>query len=215
MEKLEEAYSLLMPLVKSIANALGPNCEVVLHNLKNMESSIVAIENGHITGRKVGDPSTNLGLQAKRDEDKDSDILNYSSTTKDGKTLKSSSIYIRNDKGSIVGALCINHNITDFIMASHVINSFIETEQQVEETFSGDINDVIEGLLQEAVKAVGKPVPFMNKEDKINILKFLDDKGVFTVKRSMERVALLLDVSKYTLYNYLEEMRVSQQRRNT
>lgn len=208
MKKLDEAYHILKPLIKTIASALGPNCEVVLHDLYNIESSIVAIENGHITGRKVGDSSTNLGLEALRKGAEDSDILNYMSTTKDGKTLKSSSMYIRDENGLAIGSICINYNITDFMMAANVLNDFIKTEKEVQETFSNDINDIIENLLQDGVKVVGKPVPFMQKEDKMRMLEFLDDKGVFTVKRSMERVAMFLDVSKYTLYNYLEEIRV-------
>lgn len=209
MGKLDEQkYKFLYPLIKAIAKALGPNCEVVLHDLYDIEHSIVAIENGHITGRKVGDSSTNLGLEALRKGAEDSDIMNYMSTTKDGKVLRSSSIYIRDDNGLAIGAICINYNLTDFIMVSNVINDFINTDKKVKETFSNDVNEVIENLLEEALNVVGKPVPFMTKEDKLRALDFLDQKGVFLVKRSIERVALFLDVSKYTIYNYLEEVRM-------
>jgi predicted transcriptional regulator YheO len=208
MKNLEEIYPILKPLVKAIASALGPNCEVVLHDMSELEHSIVEIENGHITGRKVGDPSTNLGLQVKRNLPEDSNILNYMSNTKDGKTLRSSSIYFRDDEGKVIGSLCINYNITDFIMVSNVVNEFIKTEKKVDETFAGDINEVIEKLLEEAVSLVNKPVPFMQKEDKMKVLEFLDERGVFTVKRSMDRVAMFLDISKFTIYNYLEEIRL-------
>lgn len=207
----DRMYKVIVPLTKALAKALGPNCEVVLHDLYDIEHSIVAIENGHITGRKVGDSSTNLGLEALRKGAEDSDILNYMSMTKDGKTLRSSSVYIRNDEGLAIGSICINYNITDFMMVSNIINDFIATDNKVEETFSTDINDVIEQLLEEASNFVGKPVPFMNKNDKLNILKFLDDKGVFLVKRSIDRVATFLDVSKFTIYNYLEEIRVKKE----
>lgn len=211
MKVLEEMYDILKPLAKAIAEAMGPNCEVVLHSLDELEHSIVAIENGHITGRKVGDSSTNLGMQVLKKGLIDNDMLNYTSTTKDGKTLKSSSIYIRNNDGVIIGALCINYNITDFMMATNVINEFIKTEKKVDETYAGDINEIIQKLLEDAVSLVGKPVPFMQKEDKLRVLKFLDEKGVFTVKRSIDRVALFFDVSKYTIYNYLEEIRIMEE----
>ncbi|MGO5013732.1 helix-turn-helix transcriptional regulator [Niallia sp. Sow4_A1] len=204
----DKKYHFLFPLIKAIAKALGSNCEVVLHDLYDVGHSIVAIENGHITGRKVGDSSTNLGLEALRKGAEDSDILNYMSTTKDGKTLRSSSIYIRNEDGLAIGSICINYNITDFLMVSKVLNDFITTEKKVDETFSTDINDVMEQLLKEAADYVGKPVPFMSKEDKLNVIDFLDNKGIFMVKRSIERVALFLDVSKFTIYNYLDEIRL-------
>ena len=45
---------LLEQIAKAIAAQFGSNCEVVLHELsgKSAYSSIVAIENGHVTGRK-------------------------------------------------------------------------------------------------------------------------------------------------------------------
>ena len=47
----------LLTLAKGIASQFGPNCEVVVHDLatNDPERSIVAIENGHVTGRKAGD----------------------------------------------------------------------------------------------------------------------------------------------------------------
>ncbi|MFD0716679.1 transcriptional regulator [Paenibacillus sp. GCM10027626] len=209
VKNIDEAFEILKPLVKLIGSALGSNCEVVLHDMRKPEKSIIAIENGHITGRKVGDSSTNLGLEVIRKPEEEGDLLNYLSTSKDGKILKSSSLYFYNDEGQAVSSICINYNITDFMMASNVLNEFIRTAKNVHETFTGDINDVIETLLNEAVDNVGKPVPFMNKEDKMKLLKYLDDKGVFTVKRSMDRVAMFLDISKFTIYNYLEEIRLN------
>jgi len=211
MSRLEELYPFLKPLTKAIAAALGSNCEVVLHDFQDLEHSIIAIENGHITGRKVGDSSTNLGLEALKKGDGEIDTLNYMSTTKDGKILRSSSIYFRDEKGAIIGSICINYNIVDFIMARNIIDEFIKTEKKVEEAFSGDINEIIESILESAVQIVGKPVPFMQKEDKLRVLQYLDEKGVFTVKRSMERVAQFLDLSKYTIYNYLEEIRIARE----
>ncbi|MFZ4451431.1 helix-turn-helix transcriptional regulator [Salibacterium aidingense] len=208
MKNFDEMCSVLKPLIKPIAQALGPNCEVVLHDTRELEHSIVAIENGHVTGRKVGDSSTNLGLEIMKEHPpKEGNMLNYRARTQDGKVLKSSSIYLRNDDGEIMGSICINYDISEFLLVSHVLNDFIKTDQEVDETFAGDINEVIENLLEEAINMVGKPIPYMQKEDKMKVLRFLDQKGVFTVKRSMNRVATFLGISKFTIYNYLEEAR--------
>ena len=208
IKNVDEVFEVLKLMTKAIGSALGPNCEVVLHDMSKLEHSIVAIENGHITGRKIGDSSTNLGLEVIRKPNEEGDIHNYLSQSKDGKILKCSSMYLRDEEGKAIGSICINYNITDFMMAANVLNEFIKTDKKVEETFSGDINDVIETLLEEAMSNVGKPVPFMQKEDKMKVLKYLDEKGVFTVKRSMDRVAMFLDISKFTVYNYLEEIRL-------
>ena len=57
--KTVEAY---IPMVKFIAAVCGPRCEVALHDLDDVDHSIVAIENGHITGRKVGDGLVDFAL---------------------------------------------------------------------------------------------------------------------------------------------------------
>ena len=90
----------LFQLAKGIASQFGPNCEVVVHDLdsNDPESSIVAIENGQVTGRKVGDGPSHVVLETLRgDREKLQDHLCYLTKTKDGKILKSTTIYIRND----------------------------------------------------------------------------------------------------------------------
>ena len=52
----------------------GPDCEVVLHDLAAMPHSIVAIENGHVTGRRLGDVPTDQMLRSLRNADKAPDV---------------------------------------------------------------------------------------------------------------------------------------------
>ena len=42
-------------LARGIAQQFGSNCEVVVHDLdsNDVEHSIVAIENGHVSGRRI------------------------------------------------------------------------------------------------------------------------------------------------------------------
>lgn len=47
----------------------------------------------------------------------------------------------------------------------------------------------------------------MNKEAKIRLIRFLDERGVFMIQKSGQTVCELLGISKFTLYNYLEEAR--------
>jgi len=70
MESIQESLDFLLPMMEGIAGQFGDNCEVVLHDhSQGLESSIIAIINGHVTGRKVGDPSSNLGLEVLRGSD--------------------------------------------------------------------------------------------------------------------------------------------------
>ena len=44
-----------VPLAQMLVQTLGPNCEVVLHDLDTPAHSVVYVENPSVTGRKVGE----------------------------------------------------------------------------------------------------------------------------------------------------------------
>ncbi|MEC0121102.1 helix-turn-helix transcriptional regulator [Paenibacillus apiarius] len=212
MESIQEELPFLQALVKGIAAQFGDQCEVVLHDLTlPYDRTIVAIENGHITGRHVGDPGTNLGLELLRGTQQDGNKLNYITQTKDGRLLRSTSLYMRNREGQIIGSLCINYDITDLTMAEKALKSLtmIGLQPEVKESFVTNVNDLLDTLIQEAQAQIDKPVALMTKEDKMKLLILLDDKGAFLIKKAGEKICAYLGISKYTLYSYLEEAKQS------
>ena len=56
-------------VVRGLAEMFGPDCEVVLHDVAQLPHSIVAIENGAVTGRTVGDVPTDRMLRSLRNAD--------------------------------------------------------------------------------------------------------------------------------------------------
>ena len=203
--KLEE----LRHIAKGIAAQFGPNCEVVVHDLsQHPDHTIVAIENGHVSGRKVGDGASNVVLERMEHQDREAqDHLSYLTRTPDGKVLKSSPIYIRNSRGNVTAILAINFDISALMMAAGAVRDFISVQepQQAEPEKIVNINNVLEELIQQSVALVGKPAALMNKEDKIKAIRFLNENGAFLVTRSGEKVAKYFGISKYTLYSYLDK----------
>jgi predicted transcriptional regulator YheO len=112
----------MIPLVEGIADTFGKNCEVILHDIRNPQSSIIAIANGHITGRTVGSPMSEYGLATLRKGQFDKPIVNYSKRTKDGKLLKSTSLFIKDEAGKLIGFLCISYDISELTIAKNIIN---------------------------------------------------------------------------------------------
>lgn len=210
MESVTDEMEFLRDMVRALAAQFGSNCEVVLHDLRRpYDSTIVAIENGHVTGRKVGDPGTNLGLEILRGTEQDGNKFNYLTQTKDGRMLRSTSVYMKNKNGETIGALCINFDITDLMVAEKTLQSLTLTGQAspVKESFVSNVSDLLDALLQEAQEQIGKPVALMQKEDKRRMVELLDRKGALLVKKGGERICQFLNISKYTLYSYLEEVK--------
>ncbi|MDL2273246.1 helix-turn-helix transcriptional regulator [Oscillospiraceae bacterium OttesenSCG-928-G22] len=202
-----ENLSLIMSL---IANQFGSKCEVVLHDWgMGYDRSIIAIENGHVTNRTVGNCGSNLGLEVMRGTSDGKNQFNYVTKTKDGKTLRSSTVYFKNDAGESIGALCINLDITDLISAQETVAAYTMFENDIEEQFVNNVSELLEYFLAESVRVVGKRVEDMKKEDKMKALRYLDGKGALLIAKSGTRICKFFNISKFTLYNYLDELRSS------
>ncbi|SNS34660.1 Predicted transcriptional regulator YheO, contains PAS and DNA-binding HTH domains [Anaerovirgula multivorans] len=203
----------MIPLVEGISKTFGKNCEVVLHELKNSKKSIIAIYNGHVTGRTIGSTMLDVGIEAIRKGNDADNILNYKNKSSDGRILKSSTMFIRDEDDDIIGCICINTDISEMIVAQKALDDFFKTETKEEvnmnEFPNNNVNDVLMNIVAETLDSYGKPVSYMNKEEKVSIVKKLDDQGAFLIKGAIDYVAKILCVSRYTIYNYLDEIRVN------
>ena len=197
----------LKPLTKAIVEMFGPNCEALIHDVADLEHSIVWIE-GDVTHRKIGGPITDLGL-AQLKEKPQEDIINYVSTTPDGRTLKSTSVIFRDEKGEMLASLCINLDITAFRTVEHILHGITHYggEKQYSERFSDDINEILESLIFECEREIGKSITTMSKEEKVTLVQKMDERGAFQIKKAAPLIARRLGVTRYTVYNYLNEAR--------
>jgi predicted transcriptional regulator YheO len=205
----------LLDFVSRLSDALGQTfgkfCEVVVHDFSSPESSIIAIANGSLTGREVGDTLDALGFQLLKNNPP-SDLLNYQTKTKDGKELRSSSIFLRDEKQHIFGALCINVDISSLRKTQEWIQEAMgSASATIDERFEHSVDEVLDNLIQNAIASVGKKTAEMTREDKVEIVAYLEAKGAFLIRYSVERVAELLGMTKYTIYNYLDEIRKKQE----
>ena len=201
-------FQAVTQIAHGIAAQFGDNCEVVLHDLSNhtMDSSIILIENGHVSNRKIGDGPSHVVLEALRNNPENiQDHLGYLTQTDDGRILKSSTIYLRNESNTITHILSINYDITSLMMIESSINSLISTESKhTPERITNNVNDLLEDLIEQSVKLIGKPVAFMTKEEKITAIQFLNDSGAFLITKSGDKISKYFGISKYTLYSYID-----------
>ena len=118
---------LLCQIAKGIAAQFGSHCEVVVHDLtRHADHTIVAIENGHVSGRKVGDGASAVVLERMEHQEWEArDHLCYLTRTPEGKILKSSTIYIKNARGRVTAILAINFDISAMLLAGEALRDFI------------------------------------------------------------------------------------------
>lgn len=200
----------LKQIARGIAQQFGANCEVVIHEIsdKSAYSSVVAIENGHVTGRKVGDGPSHVVLeQLGRGDNQVADQVAYLTRTKDGKILKSTSIYIRDAEGNVAAILGINYDISTLQMFESNLHSFITVDQQIQrepERITLSVSELLDDLIRQADELVGKPVALMTKDDKVKAIRYLNSSGALLITKSGDKIAKHFGISKYTLYSYLD-----------
>ncbi len=202
----EALVGMLKVIGEGVSATLGEWCEVVIHDLRTLDNSIVHIS-GNVTGRKVGGHMTDLGLASIR-SGRTEPQMNYTSYTDDGKTLRSSSIFIHDEDGRPVAAFCINLDVTPLLLFSRFLRTLPagEDKPELNESFFPDLGQMVETMVAECAYQVGKPVSLMSKSDRVQLVGLLDQKGVFQLRKSVPLVARRLGVTTKTIYNYLTEL---------
>jgi len=209
-DEILESY---LPLVDFIANVYGKNCEVVLHDLRKLENSIIAIKNNHITGRNINDTITDFALDIihKEKYKNNNYICNYVGKTSNGrKNIRASTYFIRDQDDNLIGMLCTNIDLTALNNARKSIDEFImnneDNETKGQENFSLNINDHVNSIISQTLSEFESEPLRMTMEEKKQVVKKLDGKGVFMLKGVVGKVAKSLKVSDQTVYRYLKDL---------
>lgn len=195
-----------------VVKTFGKNCEVVIHDFGQVPYSIVHVE-GTVYKQKVGTPVANhIKKILKSQGDEAKDICNHKHVTDSGRILKSSTTFLRNGEGKIVGAMCVNFDITEFLNHSSLIDDVIHIDTQKVKDQSGalasSLSETIEAMVDHSVRDAGKQPASMSKEEKVGLVKNLEFQGAFQLKGAVDHIAHALGVSRYTVYNYLKEVRM-------
>jgi predicted transcriptional regulator YheO len=210
MTETELIFTNLEKLADSIVALFGKNCEACIHDLSSLQKSLVYIA-GNVTGRSIGAPATDLLIRRLKQNSVPQDMHNYKTTTSDGRSLKSTTTFVSDRSGKPVAAFCINFDTTELYNASQALAPFLHLAEQDQsenqETFSHSVGETVEAIFSQAVEKVGKHPATMGVEEKTHLISLLEENGTFQLKGSVEEVAHLMGVTKFTVYNYLKKIR--------
>ncbi|SUB31713.1 YheO domain-containing protein [Yersinia pseudotuberculosis] len=207
----DEIIKSWIPMVEFIARTYGENCEVILHDLRDLDKSIVAIKNNHITGRQSGGTITDFALKLiheKSWEERDF-IINYKGRIP-GKSenIRASTFFIKDEEGEIIAMLCMNVDLTSLSLAHKIIGNlmFIEEDNKNDEEVlrNTSITDMLHELITDVLKNYPRAPSLLIMDEKKEIVKKLNEKGVFLLKGAVAEVAMRLETSEQTIYRYLK-----------
>lgn len=207
-----------IPIANLIVKTFGDDVEVVLHDLRHPQNSVVYVANSHVTGRVIGESFQHLIAKALEAQKADEGILANYYFEQNGRKIRSSTLFIRTDEGDLIGALCINIDTTRVMSQLQWLQTLLPglsltLEPQSTPPHGADskedsdilqtVNALIDRILEE------NPNP-KNRDERLQLIRFMESRGVFLVKGAMDRVAEKLKMSKVTLYADLDEVRKTQ-----
>ena len=211
-KKIDITFENLKIIADAIAKHNGDDCEVCIHDLtiKNISHSIVYIVNSHVTGRKVGESFSFNYLKSRKilEEGKEpANKIELHNRTVDGKILKCSTLYIKDLDNKYHYMLCINQDVSSLVQANNTLTQLMrnydENENEKDTKLSLHVNDILDELIDSAVKFVGKSPIDMVTEDKKKAIKFLNDAGAFLIAKSGDKISEYFNISKFTIYSYI------------
>ncbi|MEE1923611.1 PAS domain-containing protein [Pseudomonas sp. 148P] len=220
MPERQLVLDVLHATVRMLGTVLGRNTEVVLHDLTRPEHSVLAIVNGHLSGRQVGSPilagprhdrGFDAVLHAALEKHSQTPVVigNYPTLGHDGKAFRSATAVFRDSSGEPFASLCVNTDLSGIAAAQACLEQLLATAEEPVPAprESPDLEQlmtrIIDGSLQDARR---QGVRF-GKAQKLDAVRQMHDGGLFIVKGAVEKAAAALGVSRYTIYNYLEEIR--------
>ncbi len=201
-----------IPIANLIAKTFGRDCEVVIHDLTVPQNSVIYAVNNHVTGRKVGQAFDHLVKQVLLSRKFDADyVAGYKTLTDDGREIKSSTAFIRDSNEKVIGALCVNYNLESMIHFKEFLDEFMAVEQEEKEKEEENV-ELMENVVEIADDLMDRIIAYygneeLKRKEKIKLIKFMDEKGIFLIKGSVDKVAEKLGISKVTVYSYLDEIK--------
>lgn len=213
------------PIASFIAAIVGPKCEVVIHDINNLEHSIIHIENAYISGRKIGDGSTDLVLKLIQDKTYQNEpyLANYKGKGSKGQSYRSSTYYIKDDEGTLIGLMCLNIDITHLDIAASWIQDILvggglhaistepvqkdPEEKPAIEYLQGNVDDILSHVIANVINQSEIPIERLSASEKVDLVKQLNDQGVFLLKGGVMEVAKALNTSEPTIYRYLQKIK--------
>lgn len=207
-------------IVEFLGKALGSDYEVVLHDLSDGNNAIVAIANGQISGRGEGAPLTNLALRFLADKEyvNHDYKVGYRGLSQAKTELRSSTMFIKDERGRLLGMLCINFDPTRCVQAANAVLGMcglpslaLQTEDPAAsagaETFVGSVPDAVRSAIEDVTGSSGLPGSRLTMEEKIQIVDALNQGGLFYLKGAVSEVANQLGSSEATIYRYLSKLK--------
>lgn len=213
----EEILERAVEMGKFIANCFSETVEVSVHDVRHdLDHSAIAIFNNHVSGRKVGAPTTAVARRflTEKQYENEKAVMNYDGITFQGKPVRASTYFVRNAENKIIGFICTNVDVSCYEDAAKVLEDIIHFGKQkpteipiLREDYPVSLEDSIGYIINHYASQADKRLVEFDTDDNIAIVTKMEEKGLFSLKGAISHLAEALNISEPTVYRYLKAVR--------
>lgn len=201
----DEAFDFLDRTARGIAEMFGSSCETLVQNMSDPSHPILSIYNGQVSGREVGSTADIMGSTRLIDEAAmTTDLVNLYATTPSGAQIKSSTFHMIGEDYNL--ALGIDFDYSSLVFANRILVDLMSADADLQSALWQGGDNGLAQIFDECLAAIGKPVTALTKTDRIKVVALLEQKNAFSFRKSVPYVAKRLQVSRYTVYKYLDQL---------
>ena len=205
-----EAFEFLDRTARGIAEMFGSSCETLVQDMSDPSHPILSIYNGQVSGREVGSTLDILGSGRLIDETAmTTDLVNLYATTPSGAQIKSSTFHLIGEDYNL--ALGIDFDYSSLVYANRILVDLMSADADLQSVLWQEADNGLAQIFDECLAAIGKPVNALTKADRIKIVALLEQKNAFSFRKSVPYVAKRLQVSRYTVYKYLDQLNTQEE----
>lgn len=204
-KEFEILWRLYEPLIKAVVEVFHPFVEAAVHDLE--KGTVVAIYH-NISQRQVGEPSPLKELKISTADFPDY-FSPYYKQNWDGRSLKCTSITIRNKNGKPIGLICLNIDASFFQDGYQLLKSFLKIEKEAEnpiEIYGSQCEEQAEGVIKQFLEGKHLSLNHLNRDQKKELVQQLYRKGIFNFKNAAPFIAKKLKTSRASIYNHIRQI---------
>ena len=200
----------LIRLAKVLISQMGPFLEIRCYKIesgKAVQTQIIA-KNNQVYSPPAAEEMPKHMKDLFAEGELPGDIIGQTIRTDDGRLIKYSLLSACDPDGT-GRILEICYDMSVLAALDGVLSNMISENcpPAVTDDPPVHISAMLENMIEESIRLTGKPVSLMTKEDKMNAIRYLYERGAMLITKAGPRICECFKISKFTLYSYLDDFK--------
>lgn len=206
-------------MVNFLGNTFGNNTEITLYDFSKTEEGELIKKSSGSKLELGGELSKSLKNIIKKYKDKQDNKIEYITKIPgkdmEGRLYRISTFFIKDMEKKLIGIMNIKVDITDMVISANYLNETLKEltggpernlkkESEEEEKYENTLEEYSQQLINKYFNEMKKPVDALSTNEKIEVIKELDKRGIFQLKGSIAELSKRFNTSEKTIYRYLK-----------